>query len=431
MNRMPTPTRCLLLAFAPLLVLLLGLAPAAAQVPDAAQPSAAPPAAAADPLEDLGAPAQAPAVGDGSDGPRELPLSGSGEAEGAAQSGHDDVPLGISAGVVRRISPGEAAGERLLSVEITAGEGVGRTVTVVQRSGGPQGLELPVATGERVVLTAVPTEEAGEFDWQIVDYQRAQTTLVLAGLTALLIVVVGGWRGLKTLLVLALTAVAIGGLLLPLTLRGWSPLPLAVLLAAGVSVTTTLLTSGPGRKTWAAVLGTTGAIALAALIAAVFVTLGRLSGLASEEALMAHAGHAAIDAPGLLAASVLVGALGVILDLSLSIAAAVDELRRANPAMPRRALLQAGWEVGRDLLSTTANTLLLAYMGGFLPVLLSLGVQPMSWLRLSHLEAVNVFGTTLLVGLCGLVLAIPLTAFVAARLAAPASSRLQPDTTEN
>ncbi|MEB3328695.1 MAG: YibE/F family protein [Candidatus Sericytochromatia bacterium] len=411
-------------------LLLMGLAPAWAQAPAATDTSLPAASAAVDPLEDLGAPPPGSGGAPGEAPPGRL-LPGRERGEEAGPGGHEEAPLGIAAGIVRRISPGEVRGERLLSVELTAGEAAGRTVTVVQRGGGPQGLELPVALGERIVLTAVPMEEAGDFDWQVVDYQRAGTTLGLAGLTGLLILGVGGWRGLKTLLVLALTALAIGGLLLPLTLRGWSPLPLAVLLAAGVSVTTAWLTSGPGRKAWAAVAGTTGAIALAALLAAVFVTLGRLSGLASEEALSAHATHAAIDAPGLLAASMLVGALGVILDLSLSIAAAVDELRRANPAMPRRALLQAGWEVGRDLLSTTANTLLLAYLGGFLPVLLSLGGQPLGWLRLSHLEALNVFGITLLVGLCGLVLAIPLTAFVAARLAAPGSARLQADTTES
>ncbi|MEB3221858.1 MAG: YibE/F family protein [Candidatus Sericytochromatia bacterium] len=428
-----TPRRLLLL-LAPLLGVLLSLPPGWAQEPGGLPPGGAgQPAssAAADPLEGLGT---AQPVGEPGQGSAEPQAGEAGAGHGAEEppthGAHDDTPLGISAGVVRRVSPGEGAGERLLSVELTAGESAGKTVTVVQRGGGPQGLELPVGPGDRVVLTAVPTEEAGEFDWQVVDYQRGHVTLGLIGLTALLILGVGGWRGLKTLAVLGFTGVAIAGILLPLTLRGWSPLPLAVLLAAGVSVTTTLLTSGAGRKTWAAVLGTTGAIALAALLAAVFVTLGRLSGLASEEALMAHAGHAAIDAPGLLAASVLVGALGVILDLSLSIAAAVDELRRANPQLPRRALLQAGWEVGRDLLSTTANTLLLAYLGGFLPVLLSLGVQPMGWLRLGHLEAINVFGTTLLVGLCGLVLAVPLTAFAAARLASPASPRVQPGTTE-
>lgn len=444
---MPAPSRPLLIAFAPLLAVLVTLTPALAQAPagqergQEAPPVEAPVEPGQDsmpPAGDPGNPGHEPRPGaPGEAGREEAPPAPdlAGEAapphdEAVAHGGHDEPVLNSATGVVRRVAAGETRQERVVTVEITSGEFAGKTVTVVQRGGGPQGLELPVGPGDAVVLTAVPLEDAHDFDWQIVDYQRARTMLAIGALTGLLLVVLGGWRGLKTLAVLGVTALAIGGILLPLTLRGWSPLPLAVLLAAAISVSTTLLTSGPGRKTWAAVAGTIGAVALSALIAAVFVTWGRLSGLASEEALMAHASHGAIDAPGLLAASVLVGSLGVVLDLSLSIAAAVDELRRANPGMPRRALLEAGWEVGRDLLSTTSNTLLLAYLGGFLPVLLSLGVQPIGAERLWHLETIVAFATTLGVGLCGLVLAIPLTAFIAARMAPPASGRLQATTTE-
>jgi uncharacterized membrane protein len=250
-------------------------------------------------------------------------------------------------------------------------------------------------------------------------------------MTVAFFVLIGGWRGLKTLLILAVTLGIVAGVLLPLTLRGWSPLPLAVVLAGLIALFTALLTSGAGRKTWTAVGGTTGAIFLSAGLAAVFVVWGKLSGMASEESVIALSGlGVAIDAPGLLAASMLVGLLGVLLDLSLSIAAAVDELSVANPGVSRSTLFYAGWQVGRDLLSTTSNTLLLAYLGGFLPVMLGLSVQPAGSLRIMHLETVGVFAVTLLVGLSSLLFTIPLTAWLSA-IAQPKLPGLQPMQAEN
>ncbi len=329
----------------------------------------------------------------------------------------EDVEPRHELGVVRRIEPGETPEEQVVTVELTTGDAQGRPVTIVQRGTGPQGLELEVAPGDRVVVAGLPVEDADELDWQIVDYQRATPVYGLLAATLAALVVVGGWRGLKTILTLAMTLGMVAGVLLPLTLRGWSPLPLAVLIAMAVSLVTALLTSGMGRKTWAAVLGTSAATGLAALVAAFCVGGARLTGMVSEESLAAQSlAGAVINFPGLLAASMLIGALGVMLDLSLSIAAAVDELREANPTLDRGVLFRSGWQVGRDLLSTTSNTLLLAYLGGFLPVLLALGAQPPAWIRLPHLETLAGAATTLMVGLVGLAAAVPLTAAFAALL---------------
>lgn len=330
----------------------------------------------------------------------------------------EDVEPRHELGVVRRVEPGETPEEQVVTVELTSGELMGRPVSVVQRGTGPQGLELEVVAGDKVVLAGLQVEDANELDWQIVDYQRATPVYGLLAATLAVLVLVGGWRGLKTILTLGLTLGLVAGVLLPLTLRGWSPLPLAVLLAMLVALLTALLTSGMGRKTWAAVLGTTAATGLAAVLAALCVGGMRLTGMVSEESLAAHTlSGAVINFPGLLAASMLVGALGVMLDLALSIAAAVDELRAANPDLGRGLLFRSGWQVGRDLLSTTSNTLLLAYLGGFLPVLLALGAQPPAWTRLPHLEPLAGASTTLMIGLLGLAAVVPLTAAFAAFLA--------------
>jgi uncharacterized membrane protein len=290
-------------------------------------------------------------------------------------------------------------------------------VEVQQRLTGQAGYDLPVEPGDEVVLAELPDPTGLQAQYQIADYQRAKPAGILLGLVAVLMLAVGGLRGLKTLVVLALTGFAIVGVLLPLTLKGVSPLPVAVALAAAIGLATTLLTSGPGRKAWAAVAGSTAGAAIGSLAGLGAAHFLRLSGVASEEAVGAQAAaHATIDFTGLLIAGMVVGALGVMLDLALSISAAVDELAEANPGLERGVLMQAGLQVGRDLLSTTSNTLFLAYLGSFLPVLLAFGASGLAGARLWHQETLAAEAATLAVGLVGLLSAVPLTAAIATLL---------------
>lgn len=325
--------------------------------------------------------------------------------------------------VVQEVAPGASPSERRVTLQLEDGQ----RVEVAEHLSGQAGFDLDVAPGDPVVAVALPDPRnpSAPPEYQISDFQRARpVTWVLVGV-AVALALVGGLRGLKTLGVLALTGIAVVGVLIPLTLKGMSPLPLAIGLAFAISLVTTLLTSGPGRKAWAAVLGSTGAVTLAAGLATGAAAMSRLSGVASDEAASAMATvHSPINFAGLLAAGMVIGALGVLMDLALSISAAVDELGEANPGLSRGLLFQAGMQVGRDMLSTSSNTLLLAYLGSFLPVLLGYGAQGLSGARLINQEALAAEAITLGVGLVGLLAGVPLTAAIATLLqptaAAPA-----------
>lgn len=324
---------------------------------------------------------------------------------------------------VKAVAPGAGPNERHVTLTLTSGPQAGKEVDVRQHLSGQAGFDLIVVPGDEVVAVALtdPRDPSAPPQYQLADYQRGrQVAWVLAGL-AVLLLLVGGARGLKTLGVLVLTGAAIVGALVPMTLQGWNPLPLGLLLAAAIALVTTLLTSGLGRKTWAAVLGTTGAAALATGLATFATGFARLSGVASDEAVGAAVGHGPINFAGLLAAGMVLGALGVVLDLALSISATVDELAESNPGLGRGLLFQAGMQVGRDMLSTSSNTLLLAYLGGFLPVLLTYGAQGLAGARLWHQEGLAAELVTLAVGLVGLVVAVPLTAAIATALQPPAA----------
>ncbi|MDB5098801.1 MAG: YibE/F family protein [Cyanobacteria bacterium RYN_339] len=315
---------------------------------------------------------------------------------------------------VKTVAPGATPADKHITIELTGGAHPGTTVEVLQHLSGQAGFDLPVVPGDEIVVAELPDPLGVQAQYQIADYQRAKPTGALLAFVALLLLLIGGLRGLKTLGVLALTGVAVVGVLLPLTVKGVSPLPVAVGLAAAIALVTTLLTSGPGRKSWAAVAGTTAGAAIAALVGVAAAHFTRLSGVASEEAVGAQAvAHGTIDFTGLLVAGMVVGALGVMLDMALSISSAVDELAEANPGLERGLLLQAGLQVGRDLLSTSSNTLFLAYLGSFLPVLLALGSSGLAGPRLWHQETLAAEAATLAIGLVGLLAALPLTALIA------------------
>jgi uncharacterized membrane protein len=161
-------------------------------------------------------------------------------------------------------------------------------------------------------------------------------------------------------------------------------------------------------------LGTLGALALTAGLASLVVELARISGFASEEAVVVQIGAANIDLAGIILGGVVIGALGAIDDMTVTQASAVWELRAANPGTSRRSLAAAGLRIGRDHVASTVNTLALAYAGASMPVLLLLVLsrQPIGGLVSGEVLATEILRT--LVGSIGLVAAVPLTTWLAA-----------------
>jgi uncharacterized membrane protein len=314
-----------------------------------------------------------------------------------------------------------SADEREVMVLITSGVEKGREVRILQALTGQASRDLTIKPGDGVMVAVFPSEDGAGNEYQLADWQRGRPLTILAIALGLAIVVVGGLRGIKTLLVLGLASASIMFGLIPLTLAGAWPLHVSIVLALVVALVTTGLTSGWGRKSLAAVLGTLAAVATTALLAHGLVDHAHLSGLAGEnpDALVGQV----INFPGFLAASMVIGSLGIVLDLALSISAAVCEVAETNPAAPAKTLLQTGWQVGQDLLSTAGNTLLMAYIGCFMPLMLALGAQPLDPTQIIHSEVVANAAGSLLVGLFGLVISIPYTTWIVVALHARTAKR--------
>jgi uncharacterized membrane protein len=247
---------------------------------------------------------------------------------------------------------------------------------------------------------------------------------IVAGIFAAFVVVIGGLRGMRSLVALALTLAVVVKLIVPLLLRGVDPILLAVGGGAAITVTTLLLTEGANRVTLAAVFGTFGALALTAGLAGVFTAVAQFTTLQGSEeiAFLIPLVGERIDLAGILLAATVLGALGVLDDVTVTQAATVEQLHRAEPGASRRGVVTRAMRVGRAHIAATVNTLMLAYLGAGLPLLLLFalgGQEPMLVLN-SEVVAVEVIRA--LVGSIGIVAAVPLTTFVAAALMVPGRS---------
>ena len=242
--------------------------------------------------------------------------------------------------------------------------------------------------------------------------------LWLAVAFAVLVVVFGRLRGALSLVGLAASLVVVLAFVLPGILSGEPPLAVATVGALAIMLVTILLTHGAGPKAVAATLGTAASLLLTVALAVVFTGLTNLTGLASEEATILAVNTSGVSLQGLLLAGMVIAALGVLDDVTVSQASTVLALRAADPAQGFRTLFRRALEVGRDHVSATVNTLVLAYVGASLPALLILSSTRLGFGETLNSEVVAKEVVATLVGSIGLIAAVPITTALAAVLAA-------------
>jgi uncharacterized membrane protein len=284
---------------------------------------------------------------------------------------------------------------------------------------GPSGQQaVPrYSIGDEVIVNISQQGEDADFV-AVADRYRVPTLAALLGLFAVAVTLVGGWRGVRSLIALALTLAVIIRVVVPLLLAGWNPVFLAVGSATLVTIATLLLTEGARPTTIAAAAGTFLSLALTALLAVAFNALAQFTELQGSGDLvyLQTVGRPELDLGGLLLAAVIFGALGILDDVTITQAATVGELYEADPRAARSELFRRAMNVGRSHISATVNTLALAYVGASLPliVLFNAGQQD-PFLTLSG-EIVAVEVVKALVGSIGIVAAVPATTAMAVLL---------------
>jgi uncharacterized membrane protein len=307
---------------------------------------------------------------------------------------------------------------RNVAVRLKSGPDEGERFVLRLGSGGLDP-ELEVGDQVRVAEGVVPAGEPGTtpgVGYTLTDFERRSPMLFLALAFALLVVVFGRLRGALSLGGLAASLAIILVFVVPAILDGTSPLAVALVGSLAIMLVTITLAHGLGPKSLAAMLGTALSLGLTAVLAVTFGGLTNLTGLSSEEAFILQAG-AGVSLEGLLLAGIVIGALGVLDDVTVSQASTVLALRTANPTLGFRALSGLAMRVGRDHVSATVNTLVLAYVGASLPILLIFSSGALPFTEVVNLELIAKEIVATLVGSIGLIAAVPITTGLAAALA--------------
>jgi uncharacterized membrane protein len=309
---------------------------------------------------------------------------------------------------------------QILLVELREGDRSGEIVEVEVGVIDLNTTDHLYSAGDQVFVSYTPATQPGQEELFIItDRVRTTPMLVLALIFAAAIIALGRWKGVRAILGLAFTFAVIIWFMIPRILDGANPVTISVFAAIFIFMFTLYIVHGIGRMTTAAVMGTSISLMITGLLAYIWVRLSSLTGLASDEAafIQVMVGGEGINMQGLLLGGIIIGALGVLDDVTVSQSSTVFELRKANPRMTMSQLFSSGITVGRDHIAATVNTLVLAYAGVALPLLILFTQLDEPALHIINREILAEEIVRTLVGSLGLICAVPLTTGIAAYMA--------------
>lgn len=313
---------------------------------------------------------------------------------------------------VREVDCGSVEVEgRCQQVAFDLGDGAQQEVEVDPGAGQPR-----LVVGDAVKL-AKYVDVDGLETYALVDFQRDRPLLLLGLLTAVVVVAVARWRGLAAILGVGVTAVGVVVFVLPAILEGSSPVPVALTASSALLFVVLYLAHGFSARTSAALVGTLLSLGICAALSSLSVDLTRITGLSSEETVALQGFASQVDVRELLLCGFVIGALGVLNDVTITQSSAVFELRASDPLASRLAVYRRAMRIGRDHIASSVYTLVFAYAGAALPLLLvfTLLDRPVGQVLTGDLIAVELVRTA--VGTIGLVLSVPITTAVAALVA--------------
>ncbi len=273
---------------------------------------------------------------------------------------------------------------------------------------------MVLEVGDKIFVNRLIAIDGEEY-YTFKDIERRPQLLILAIMLSILVVVFARWQGLRALLSLALSALAIIFLLVPALLAGYDPALASFAIAAVILALTLFLTHGFGIYVRIAYFGTMAAVGVTCFVAWISVSWLHLTGFSADASVYLNfATGGQLDLAGLLLGGIIIGLLGVLDDVSITQASVVQELRRANPTFGVRSLYERGVRVGRDHVGSLVNTLALAYVGTALPLVLLYAHSQAPFMDILNQEVVAAELVRIIVGSIGLVLAVPFTTLVAA-----------------
>lgn len=318
----------------------------------------------------------------------------------------------IISDITEELPGGNKQRSQQLLLKILSGEDKGKKRSAANIIPDNPAFAIVGQVGKKYLVTKVENLDTGNEDYFVIDYNRDYLIWILSGLFLITLIIVGGYKGTRAIISLMVTIFLISFVLIPSIEKGINPLFSAVVVSVLATALTMLLVAGANIKSLASTLGTGIGVTISGLIATLVIKIAPLSGLATTEAMILWGNQLyQINFKGLLAAGMIVSCLGAVMDVAISVASSMQEIKIANPHYSLGNLFKSGMNVGKDIMGTMTNTLVLAYTGMALPLLLLISHEqnPAKFL---NLELVVSEITAAIAGSIGLIIAIPATALI-------------------
>lgn len=303
-------------------------------------------------------------------------------------------------------------GKQVLAIEVLTGKYKGEIQEVNNTI--DQGHNVVTSEGQRVIIGI--TEQEDGFSVWVYNHKRSTMLLVLVVLFLAVMIYFGGKNGLYSVVALFFTATMFIFVMIPCIFNGFNPMLITIICATISSVVSFILIGGYNQKSLVAIIGTVSGIVTAGVVAFIFGKMTYLTGVNMDKGtqLVYIALDYGLKIKGLLFASILIASMGAVMDVSMSIASSMHEIYSLNPKMDHKSLFQSGMKIGKDIMGTMANTLILAFMGGSLGLMLILWGYNMSFRQLINMPFLSVELIQGISGSIGIILTVPFTALVAA-----------------
>ncbi|GLC80389.1 hypothetical protein LBYZC6_25030 [Lacrimispora brassicae] len=299
-------------------------------------------------------------------------------------------------------------------MQIDSGEDRGKILPAVNYMSGYNNVDLKAGT--KVIVRMDIDDNGRSYIASIPNYNRGPALLGLTVIFVLFLAVFGGKKGIAAILGLAFAIVGIWFLLIPMIRHGINPILSSIVIAAVITAVSLILLNGLSMKTLCATIGCVGGVAMAGAAAALTAVATPINGFNMSEAeeLVLRSDGTSLNISGLLISAILIAALGAVMDVAMTITSAVFEVHQLNPELSRQKLIQSGINIGRDAMGTMANTLILAFAGSALNMLILFRIFNYPYLQIFNSDMMALEIIQGISGSIGIVMTVPLVAFLSA-----------------
>lgn len=316
------------------------------------------------------------------------------------------------------INQGEQTTKQEVTVRVLTGDFKGSERIIDNMLTGNPAYDIPLSKGDKVILHMEPVSDTvtapEDVDIFIADIQRNTEIYIFTGIFCILLLIIGQKKGLTSIISILSTLALIFFMLMPMILNGFCPIASAVLTGIISTVITIYLVGGFNSKSSAAIIGTSISLAFAGALSMLAIYFAHLTGFAGEENMFLYTARPDLSFTGILSASMIIAALGALMDTAVSIASTVNEIYETDKTLSVKQLFKSGMNVGRDIIGTMSNTLILVYLGSSLPlVLLSSNIDMNKFFNLNQV-ATEILSA--IIGSIAILACVPITAVIAAVL---------------